>query len=661
MTASAFTKPQDEDWDSQQHLWQQFEQTDEPVAAAAGEGREVSHSADYAEETPRIYDDALLDVDYAADLPRALAKGEVDLTARCLYAASRADDLEFVRSLPESTFSEVVRLLQPAHLMADLAHAYVEVSDATRKAFGLPSMASIAGQYSQIVSAIVSMRRSADVPLTLADYIVLLRSARDLGKPEMARAAWRDLHLDGHTPNIQCYNYYMASEVFGDLHNAAARHKTRVVPFFMLARQRPTRGSMFRAFRTGSGGSREVVTEIFRDMLNSGVIANEESFRLLITAAAREGELSTVKSTLRKVWNIDVDGLLAGKDESDILPKELETESPLYPTPKLLFTVAQAFAINHDIPTALRLVDFIARHYNLPINRAIWAQLFEWTFVLAVPRTGIKARTDGTRQGKLPQQSVMELWDTMTSAPYFVEPTMGMYNHLIKNLFYRGMTSVMLDKMAEGLHLYRKSYGEARARFAALKAAANVDEQESANGSDSLEKLALQWKAAEVNRIRNRFWCKRWVRLLLGSLMPQHPSFVAQDLSLREIPSVLWTWRNLLPSKVQYETTGGIIELQMRSQPEIDQVQVKWAVHRTRREETLKRIPLLTSEEWLRNQRPDHGLPARLADNARLVNWVKQQAKNPMTSERTLAEAEEGEEADIDADEDENSMIMPVV
>lgn len=169
-------------------------------------------------------------------------------------------------------------------------------------------------------------------------------------------------------------------------------------------------------------------------MLKDGAVANEESFRIVMTALAREGDLETVQSILHRMWNINVDGLRKGKDEEALKPKYMDPSNPLRPTANLLFTVAHAFGINNDIPIALRLVDFIARHYDLQIPRETWEQLFEWTFVLSLPRTGVKARTDGTREGELPQQAVANLWNTMTGTAYLIKPTMGMYNHLMRNL-----------------------------------------------------------------------------------------------------------------------------------------------------------------------------------------------------------------------------------
>jgi len=596
---------------TQDALWERFEQVEEDATKEVTGDFAVDPTAEtFALHAER--DLSLLDIDYATILPQALERRETDMTARCLFAASRANDLDFIRSIDEATFSTVLNVMKPANSIDTLASAHLEISAAMARQLGVASMHKVAYEYSSVLSEIVAIRRSAGIKLTLGDYAVLLKSARDLGNNTVARTLWNKMQIDGMEPDIECWNHYLANVVFSKLHSAGSRFQSRVIPFHMMARRAARPGTQFFNYRTGVGGVKDKVLGAFGHMLRSGVIANEESFRVVITAAAREGEVATVKSVLRKVWGIDVDAIRSGQDEAEMTAKELPRTSPLYPTTKLLFTLAHAFGINNDVPTALRLVDFVARRYDLTIDHATWAQLFEWTFVLSSVRSGARSKIDQIRTGQLPLQSVMSLWETMTGPPYFIRPTMGMYNRLVKNLFYRDMSPTVVEKMEEGRQLYVQSIEHAYKLWRQLRDDLVLAER-NPTLVDSLEKLRSEWETADLFRKRNLFWCKRWLRLLLATLRSSihFDPLSSGDLSLRQIPRLLWEWRDFAPTHVSYETLGGIVEFEIRTQEEIDANAVKRARFRARQQELLDRVPRYVGHLWLRQEPSARGLLPR--------------------------------------------------
>ena len=595
---------------SQNDLWEQFEQVDSDPGDAYGNvnvGRElmVDTSA-----TPALHiarDGSYLDVDYVAVLPKALASCVVDMTVRCLFAATKADDLRFIRTLDQTTFSEILRTVEPVYSIDKLASAHLEISSAVAQHLNIMSMRTVAWEYSNVISEVVAIRRSAGIRLTLKDYAVLLRGARDLGNRKLALVFWRQLEEDGHVPDIECYNYYMAIAVFDGMHNANARHKLRVIPFHMHARKVERPGREFRGYRVGAGGVKEKVIAIFSEMRKSGAHANQESFRAIMTAAAREGDLGTVKSILRKIWGVDVAGPTGVVDGR---PREMHRDSPLYPTTGLLFTLAHAFGINNDVPTALRLVDYMARHYELNIDLDVWNQLFEWTFVLSCDRTSAKSRVDGTREGQLPPQSLKNLWDTMVQAPYYVEPTMGMYNRLIKNLFYRDISSTMIEKIEEGRQLYVRSREHALGMWRQLEDGVLLSEQQQ-DLDCQLELLRSRWEYADLLRKRNRYWLKRWVRLLLAATRATVNLDIDGDWSFRQIPRLLWEWRSLASRRVSYEVEGGIVEFNIRTQEEVDEDVLYAADMALKQQAVLSRVPKYVGGDWLGHDR-EVTLPMRM-------------------------------------------------
>lgn len=538
--------------------------------------------------------DYLLDVDYAAEVPAALLKQEPDRVIRSLVAASQANDLDYIRSIPRTTFSEILRLLHPKFSIQKLANAHLELSVAMVRQMGITPIDYVVKDYLSVILEIVAIRRAAGKPLGANDYTTLLRCGRSLGNRRLTDLIWRKMLADGIAPTTKVYNHYMATLVFSDAYSAHTRQKRRVIPFNMLARQTPTLGRAFQGYRVNEKGLKHTVMDIFGDMLRNEAIADEESFRIVITAAAREGDLETVKSVLKKVWEIDADGLLTGKSEESIAPKPMKRDGPLFPTSKLLFTIAHAFGINNNIPAALRIVDFVARSYQIKISRAVWAQLFEWTFVLACPRTVAHRHA-----GDLPKQSVKSLWDTMTSAPYLIKPTMGMYNRLISNLSMREWSSEMFKYMEEGRLLYRESTRKAHIAFITLDSATKGQLK---TQRVPIEQLRTRWEYLDLLRKRNLLWFQRWLRLLLGNNSSWGSLSHQDDWNLHQLPRILWMWRAFAPTEVTYQIPSGTVSLLFRNQIEIDQSRdVRHGIYREQ-EQVLGRTPRYVGNFWTRRR-----------------------------------------------------------
>lgn len=536
-------------------------------------------------------DRALLDIDYASALPQALAANEPDMVARCLYAAQKENDLEFVQSLPRTTFLECIRVLQPSNFTLPLTSTHMDLSDAVAKQLGLTPIQHIVRQHSNVLKDMLAIRRRAGAAVGLPEYRMLLQSARDLGRPFSADRIWRDLLEDGVTPDTACYNALMGAHAWHGLHRASSRRSDRITPFSQLARQRSSPPPMFATYRVGEGGIKEHVTRMFSSMLKDGAIADEESFRNVIIATAREGDMATVKAILRRIWDVDVDSLQASKPAATVTTtKPLNENSPLAPNSKTLFALAYAFGINNDVPAGLRVVGDMAQRYNLSIDLNVWEQLFEWTFVLASmsTRTGVKAQTDGSRTGQLPRSTALTLWESMTGAPYFVQPTMGMYNHLIKNLQDRAWPREIYAKMLEGRELSLANQAAARRALRVLERAVKGDN----STGKSLETLRRKWEHADLVRKRDIVYCKRWLRLFLSTLRQFNRSDTSQDWALRETPRILWEWRAWAPTVVKYDVTGGVVELQIRTAEDIEVAQEVGAELKQKEESVAQQVPM---------------------------------------------------------------------
>ena len=556
------------DIESQVDLWERFEsESAETVDARPREQAEVDDEAQDAS----IPADSLLEVDYKNDLRHALGRKAPDLVTRCLFAAAQAHDMDFLGSIPAPVFSRILQLLEPSQFVAKLGNAHIELSTAMAGKMNIAPMREVAFEYNKTLLRVLKDRRMTGHLPTIEDYTLLLRSARSLGSHKMATIVWRSLLKDGLRPNTQCFNYYMASIVWNGVHSAGSRQKVRVIPFNMLARSATYRSSRHMNYRIGDGGVKEDTMKAFGEMLAFGAVADHESFQTLITACARDGDIETVKAILQRVWGINVQAIMDGKDESTITPKTFSDHSPIRPQPSLLFALAHAFGINNDVASALRVVDFVARHYDLEITSETWAQLFEWTYVLAEKRHPEAAEN----VGKIPIGSVLSLWNTMTGAPYFIKPTLGMYSRLIGNLTDRAWTSKIIEVMHEALPLHvadDQAANNARRRLAAAIKRGNSDD-------GSIEVARQEWEYTRLICRRNNFWLRRWVRQVLTSLNIRNVFDGGKERFLDMLPQFLWDWRPYAPKEVRYETASGFVEIEFHAEHDTNRRAAVYEMH----------------------------------------------------------------------------------
>jgi len=107
----------------------------------------------------------------------------------------------------------------------------------------------------------------------------------------------------------------------------------------------------------------------FREMLYRDCLPTEETFTLLMEAYGREGDIKSAHNILRKVWNIDIVAIQKGRPTSLSAATSQTSSSTLSPSVGLLHTLARVFGMNSDIPTAMKLVDFVARNYDLKYQK----------------------------------------------------------------------------------------------------------------------------------------------------------------------------------------------------------------------------------------------------------------------------------------------------
>ena len=430
-----------------------------------------------------------------------------------------SQDPAYLGLLPSTTFIEILEALHPKHFVADVKKVYRDLHPSQIEYSGSPQLEEVLTQYTSDIRKIVQRRISACGDPGIEEWRFLLQSVASIGDGAGAQKIWKQMVNRKIEPDLACYNLYFEARCWSGAYLPLERHRLRVIPKSSQLRSiRKTEWEHLHkllGFRVGPGGLKHEVASMFSVMVNRGISANSKTFELLMLALSREGDLRGAKAILNKVWNVDVDSILAGEQDPAQLTK-LARGSPLYPTTTTLHTIAHVFGSNNELSTALRIVDYVSRQFSITVGPEVWDELLEWTYVLSSRRHGARIN-DGASRGQLSLSSVESLWETMVSAPYNIRPNMRMHNFYCINLRHRQMLHAMLHQMRAGLTLYRiqaTEYYELRR----LGGVAMVEprEQDSPAKPPIIDISQQETTLGALTEYRNFLMVSRWFRLLLG-------------------------------------------------------------------------------------------------------------------------------------------------
>ncbi|MCJ1317842.1 hypothetical protein MMC15_003169 [Xylographa vitiligo] len=368
-----------------------------------------------------------------------------------------SENPHYIQILPATTLAEILRAIDPVHFLDQYKDVFHDFQ--TYRVDHLPrnvrSLKQIFIDYREAIQLILLRWRRLDRSFGIIEYRLMLNIARSVKDGKTALAIFKSMRADQVQPDTLCYNYLFEARSWSNGCNPLERWRFRVIPRNINLRQtnrdRSERG--FQGYEAGYRGIREETIRNFDRMRMSGIVTDVDTFGQLMLGMAREGDIQGVKSVLKRIWDVAVDSILHEDDSSLLFENDLPPSSPLYPNQSLLFTIAHIFCINNQLPAALRVVDVFSRKYAVEIDLRTWAELFEWTFVLATRRYG-KSKSDGSDLGQLPLASVENLWVTMISEPYNINPTMPMYNRRIRTLWKRQMYDEMILAMQAGRKLH---------------------------------------------------------------------------------------------------------------------------------------------------------------------------------------------------------------
>lgn len=490
---------------------------------------------------------------------------------RVLYTLlSTHEGRGFVAQASAESFASAFRCIDPCYLIEPFkdVYQYMKPSLATEPRYRWVStieerLDSFVGQLNEIIS----LRRSVGHRLSKDVYSHLLHCARVLGNGPMARQIWQTMiSEDGWEQDLDVhdYNCYMEAICWSNAFSKTEQWRLRVTPRVIAIRGRDDPPSDLSGHRTGPLGLRHETLVTFRRMVGQQLDGNEETFTNLMVAMGREGDIAGTKSILMSVYNIDVDLLLKVDEEEVETPTYYEPDSPLRPTPRLLYTIAHVFGSNNDIGLAFKLVDFVSRQYDLRIPFNVWKQLFNWAFVLSLRRNSAKKR-QCQDIGQVPPTLIDTLWTEMIDEPHNIMPDIAMHTYRARLLRDYCKVRQSVKSIESAISLFEKTRGEAEQHGKELLAF--TDQVLSHRAATMLQPVPAEWFNLRRRFILTSLIEDRDLQLLIVAIRQILTAETwpeagrDKDWERPRVHDLIAKFTEYLPNSLTYKIKGGLIEL----------------------------------------------------------------------------------------------------
>lgn len=484
-----------------------------------------------------------------------------------------------VGSLPQIVFVEALHRLSPSHFVDPYRILHHPLHIWFVMSHGLQRIEEIFDQFVHSLLTVTCYRTAAGHSLQLAEYTHLLDCARSMGNAPFAEMIWDAMQDQGVAPDATCYNHYMEAMAWDHCYTGPEAYHLRILPYSYLKRRRrpEARTVGWRGYGTGGCSVRRAVNTLFSDMLDDGHIGDERTYINLLIASARVGARPGMLHVLQTAWNVDVEALEHETDPSKLPPvTPHDPNSALYPTENLLFAIAHALGTNNDIPGAVRTVQFVSSSYNVPITARVWHELFERAYVLS--RRGEshdRPVKEAYNTGPIDMGVVRQIFDTMTSEPYNVTPTMQIWRFMINIAMDMGSLGDVKRYLREAYdQLTQTRQRERQAREAverclapALEAARSQVRQGATRADPDLFQSPLLAEAIQAYDIV-RLEAYQQAYLLRRSVwvavrVPQWQDIPDKVWHLQERPKFMEEWVDFMPDRktIFYDEDSGFMEM----------------------------------------------------------------------------------------------------
>lgn len=526
---------------------------------------------EYDEVIPPTWNSPEEETEHAQGFFRALQNGQPDQIMNALTDPRSAG---LVGSLPQTIFIEALHRLSPTHFVEPFRDLHHPLHAWSVLKNGLKRVEEIFDEFVRNLFTITRYRMAAGHSLQLDEYRHLLDCARSMGNEALADQLWDSMEREGISPDGLCYNHYMETKVWNHCYTGHEAYRLRMLPFHYLKRRMDDRNVGWKGFGTAKQSVRKEVTLLFRQMIDDGHLGDERAYINIILASARVGHKLGVRHVLKTVWNIDVNALKGQYDNSKLPPPtRYDPWSALYPTENLLFAVAHALGTTNDIAGAVRTVEFISTSYDIPIPAKVWHELLERAYVLCRTRTTPTVREQRANEiGKVSMDLVRSLFDTMTSEPYNIKPTMQILRFMVNISIDSGSledSKFYLDEAYKLLQESRTKQEEARAVIlrclVPVLEAADAQTQNGANPDPSLFQSPVLAEAIHAYDIL-RLQVYQEVYLLQRTLwilvrVPHWKDTPDENWLYQERPKMQQEWWDFIPARKRLFYDENVVDM----------------------------------------------------------------------------------------------------
>ncbi|KAF4453975.1 hypothetical protein F53441_3500 [Fusarium austroafricanum] len=387
--------------------------------------------------------------------------------------------------LPVPTFSEILRALDPvANRDLDVAHG-IHISPGEMQftnACHLVDEFGVRHQHRNILNAVKFLalaRCDSHRKLVISDYEILFRLAGAAGDIEEAisffglitkhglaakrtTTTWNEFFKARYQTDPLYYQYHRQRVLYTPRHGYKATFSVPLNNVWRLESLRHSRNALLKtpfnrqrnrlyADNMLRMRKKDGYFSFFAHWRRSkaiGVLLNEEILCTALIAFARSASLQHMRGiVLKRGFGIGIKEDKETGEFSVIGKMTFRSGNPRAPTERLLNAIVEAFGSMMRIRLASQLLIHVSSTQEIPIPRETWCNLFNWAYVC-----GAKSNQRGRRfMNSFPHSSgvdpamITEIWDTMTSKPYNIEPTFESYINYIKVHIFRHKFSDALD------------------------------------------------------------------------------------------------------------------------------------------------------------------------------------------------------------------------
>jgi len=549
------------------------------------------------------------------DLARGLNLQDSNLVFQALL--EHQDDPEYFSSITASTWTEILRVLNPQKVFPALHRIHRSLNLETLE--GLPRRAfnyqKTRDRYMKDIADLLDIRRRYGPTMDIIDYRTLLTYVARIGDEAGGRMIWADMKMVGIRPDRDCYNRFMEAIIWDE----AARQRQIRKAKDTVDRLRP----QFTDIVLFKPGRSVEITDLFNEMATYKIAPDTATLCVLMTAMARDGEFTEATKVLKRVWTIDVHGLLNG-DEVGNLKRIYEPSAPLFPTSRLFITIADVYGQANEIPAGLRILDYLAAQYNRPLPESVWYQVLRWAWLQA--RLKPHERRVGSPGTQINIETVDRLFQILRSEKYSIEPSMDLHNLSFNTLMdsphafgHRFQPSRFLEIFKVGRRKLAMHENELRRLVARARDSTALQKSGGVATGYSADKVRVElahFKYRTVQSILSR-WTRKIFTLPRSKYGKEDHTLRARDNALdvndwrmegltnltewrlRGFQNFLWEYRAMIPGALRYTTDTGIVELQFghtgvrqRAKPDKESVvRKKKRVRRTRTVKPLQSTP----------------------------------------------------------------------